>query len=194
MRQLVKALVHATIFIGLIGLAAGNLSFGAAPDPRLLRAKQASEKQGYVFITSRDEIIAKARAEGKLRILTGMEPPTMKASAAAFGKTYPFINVQIQEITGTDSAERNILEIRSGAKDWDIHRLSSDRYNEYLPYLLKLDVLGMAENGVLKIPPVLIDPTHRNALAFYSRFQATGYNRNRSFESSPENLGRPSTA
>ena len=150
----------------------------ATPSQSILKAKKDAEAKGYVFYESRDEIVAKAKQEGKLRVLAEMEPPTIKASIKAFAKKYPFINLHIEEITGTDSARRNILEIKSGmAKDWDILHLSTDFYNEYLPHLWKVDILGMAEQGVLQIPPAMVDPKHRNVVGFYSRFQVTVYNK-----------------
>ncbi len=150
----------------------------ATPNPALLKAKKDAEAKGYVFHTSRDEIIARAKQEGRLRVLAEMEPATIKASVKAFVKKYPFINLHIEEITGTDAARRNILEIRSGmAKDWDIVHLSTDFYNEYLPYLWKMDILGMAEHGVLQIPAPMIDPKQRNVVGYYSRFQVTAYNK-----------------
>ena len=174
-----KALLQTSFFVLVIGLAAENLSFAAsASGSALLKAKQEAETRGYAFIASRDEIIAKAKQEGKLRVLTGMEPPTLKATAAAFRRRYPFINLHIQETTGTDGDERQILEIRSGATDWDVHRLAVDRYADYIPYLLKIDIMGMAERGILQIPAPLIDSAHRNALAFYNRFAVTAYNKN----------------
>jgi spermidine/putrescine-binding protein len=146
--------------------------------PALLKAKKDAEAKGYLFHTSRDDIIAKAKQEGKLRVLAEMEPPNIRASVKAFVKKYPFINLHIEEITGTDAARRNILEIKSGmARDWDIVHLSTDFYNEYLPYLWKMDILGMAEQGILQIPPAMIDPKHRNVVGYYSRFQVTAYNK-----------------
>ena len=162
----------------LSGLGAARLCLAASSASALHSAKREAEARGYAFIADHDVIVAKAKQEGRLRVLGGMEPPTMKATAAAFGKKYPFINLQIQEITGTDAAQRNILEIKSGARDWDVHRLSTDRYPDYLPYLLKVDLLGMAQQGVIRIPPPMIDPNQRNAVAFYNRFQVTTYNKN----------------
>ncbi len=173
-----KALVNFGVSALLLGFVAAGVSFAASPDAALLKSKQEAEAKGYLFIANHDEIVAKAKQEGKLRILTGMEPPTLKASAAGFRKRYPFIEVKIEETTGTDGDERQILEIKSGAKDWDVHRLAVDRYADYIPYLLKVDVLGMAQHGILQIPPPLIDGEHRNALAFYNRFAVTAYNKN----------------
>ncbi|MBM2804332.1 MAG: Extracellular solute-binding protein, partial [Deltaproteobacteria bacterium] len=136
------------------------------------------DAKGYTFITNHDEIVTKARQEGKLRVLAEMEPPTIKAAITAFTRKYPFINLHIEEITGTDAARRNILEIKSGmAKDWDILHLSTDFYNEYLPYLWKMDIVGMAQLGILQIPVPMIDPRHRNVVGYYSRFQVTAYNK-----------------
>lgn len=167
------------IISSLVLLLAGpTLCPAATLSSGVLKAKQEAEARGYTFITSHDEIVGKAKGEGKLRVLAGMEASTGRAAAAAFTKKYPFINLQIGEIEGTQQAERNILEIRGGAKNWDIHRIANDRYADYLPYLLKVDILGMAERGVLQIPTALIDPKRRNVLAFFSRFQVTAYNKN----------------
>lgn len=160
----------------VIGIYSSALA--ASPSPSLAKAQKEAEAKGFAFLTNRDEIIAKAKTEGKLRVLAEMEPPNIKASIKAFMKKYPFINLYIEEITGTDSARRNILEIKSGmAKDWDIAHLSTDFYSEYIPYLWKVDLLGMAEQGVLQIPAPMIDPKYRNIVAFFSRFQVTAYNK-----------------
>src|SRR4030095_2404850 len=106
-----KAMLNSSFSALLLGLFAAGFSFAASPDPALLKIKQEAEAKGYLLIASHDEIVAKAKQEGKLRVLTGMEPPTLKASAAAFRKRYPFIEVKIEETTGTDGDERQILEI-----------------------------------------------------------------------------------
>ncbi len=156
----------------------GSSALAAAASPALLKAKKDADARGYTFVTSRDEIVNKAKQEGRLRVLAEMEPPTIKAAVKAFTSKYPFINLHIEEISGADAARRNILEIKSGmAKDWDVLHLSTDFYNEYLPYLWKMDIVGMAQQGILQIPVAMIDPKHRNVAGFYSRFQVTPYNK-----------------
>ena len=172
-----KTVLCQAVCILLVGLALHRIVH-AAPVPAPAKAKQEAEAKGYLFISTHDEIVAKAKKEGRLRVLAGMELPTIKATAAAFTRKYPFIDLKIQEIEGQDAAQRNILEIKSGAKDWDVHRLSTDRYPDYFQHLLKIDLLGMAESGVLQIPPQMIDPNQRNAIAFFNRFQVTAYNKN----------------
>jgi ABC-type Fe3+ transport system substrate-binding protein len=145
----------------------------------LVKAKQEADARGYVFFTSHDEIVAKAKKEGRLRILVNMEVPTLKASAKAFTQKYPFINLHAEEITGIEMVQRTVLEMKSGqAKDWDVFYTSRDLYSEYPPYLWKVDLLGMAEQGILQIPPPIIDPKHRNIGAFYSRLVVSSYNKN----------------
>jgi Bacterial extracellular solute-binding protein len=161
----------------LAGLFVAYSSYAAAPSPALVKAKSDAEARGYLSAASHGEIVANAKKEARLRIVTNMEPANFKASVAGFMKRYPFIDVQVQEITGAEEAQRNLLEIKRGAKNYDVHRLSTDFYNEYLPYLFKVDILGMAQQGVLQIPPAIIDPKNRNALALLSFFQVTAYNK-----------------
>jgi ABC-type Fe3+ transport system substrate-binding protein len=152
----------------------------AASGDALRTAKQQAESKGYQFYSSREEIVAEARKKGgQLRVLAEMEAGHIKAAMVSFKRHYPFMDIYIEEITGPDQARRNILEIKSGmAKDWDIIHLSSDFYSEYVPYVAKIDILGMAQQGVLQIPPQMVDPIHRNIAAFFSRFQVTAYNKN----------------
>jgi hypothetical protein len=77
-------------------------SSAASPASAVLAAKQEAESRGYSFITSHDEIVARAKNEGRLCVLAGMERSTAKAAAAAFSKKYPLINLQIGEIEGAD--------------------------------------------------------------------------------------------
>jgi ABC-type Fe3+ transport system substrate-binding protein len=161
----------------MLGYCAMSTIF-AADSAGLAKAKKEAEAKGYIFPVDRNEIIAKAKTEGKLRVLAEMEPPNIKASTAAFMKKYPFINLYIEEITATDQYQRNLLELKSGrGKDWDLLSVSVDFYSEYLPFLSKIDLFGMAEHGVLQIPHQMIDTKNRNVVAFFSRFQVTAYNK-----------------
>jgi hypothetical protein len=149
----------------------------AAADPAALKAKKAAEAKGFVFETSRDEILAKAKKEGKLRVLSGLDGNNIKAMSAAFRKKYPFLDFHVEEITGTDSARRFILELKAGrAQNWDGAQLSHDFYNEYLPYMKKFDILGMAERGILGVPLHMIDPVNRNIVAHTASIQVVAFN------------------
>jgi iron(III) transport system substrate-binding protein len=152
----------------------------ATSSSALMKAKQDAEAKGFLFIADRAEIVAKAQKEGRLRVISSMEPETAKASVAAFKKRYPFIDLNIQARTGSESAQQLVLQVKSGvaAKEWDVVSTSSDHINDYIPHLWKVDLQGMAEQGVLQIPHQMVDSTQRNIVAFHSRFQVVAYNKN----------------
>jgi iron(III) transport system substrate-binding protein len=150
----------------------------AAAGPALQKAKQESESKGFIFETSRDEIVAKAKKEGKLRVLTSLENESLKPVSEAFKKKYPFIDLRAEEISGTDTYQRVILEMKAGtASGWDVNYLTTDYYDDYFPYLKKFDVLGMAQHGVLQIPTGMIDPTNRNIISYTTNTQIVAYNK-----------------
>jgi Bacterial extracellular solute-binding protein len=174
--------------IVLCGLILGDYSslFAGQAGPAVAKGKQTAQPKGYVAFADHNEIVEKAKKEGKLRILVNMDPATLKAASKAFNQRYPFINLHAQEITGTDMAQRNVLEIKSGrASEWDIIYPSRDLYSEYLPYLWKVDILGMAERGVLQMPTAMIDPKNRNIVAPYTRLIVSAYNKT---QVSPDHL------
>ncbi|MGH7816286.1 MAG: hypothetical protein ACREOR_02760, partial [Candidatus Binatia bacterium] len=103
-------------FLAMVSFAYG----AAAPTGALLKAQQDAEARGFIFETNRDEIVAKARKEGRMRALSSLESTTIKAMADAFRSEYPFLNVHVEELTGTDANQRFILEMKSGrATSWD---------------------------------------------------------------------------
>jgi iron(III) transport system substrate-binding protein len=141
-----------------------------------LQAKQEAEPKGYIFETSRDEIIAKAKKEGMLRVLSVSR--ALKLLLPAFKAQYPFLNVEGTEQQGTETHERFILELKAGRiKDWDVTHLGSEFYNEYLPYLKQFDIFGMANRGVLRISPQVVDPTNRNIISANTQVQVIVYNK-----------------
>lgn len=163
-------------FLLSFGLPAAVL--GAAASSALQKAKQESEAKGFIFETSRDEIIAKAKKEGRLRVLTSLEIEALKPVSEAFKKKYPFIDLRADEIAGTDTYQRMILEMKSGtASGWDVNYLTTDYYDDYFPYQKKFDVLGMAQQGVLQIPLGMIDPVNRNIVSYTTNTQVVAYNK-----------------
>lgn len=144
----------------------------------LQKAKQAADAKGYAFIVSHDEILANAKKEGKLRVQTSLDPNTFKPLMNSFKKKYPFADIEIQEMTGTDTAQRFLLELKAGTvKEWDTLHLPEDFYTEYAPYAKKMDVLGMAEHEVLKINPKMVDPEYRSVVSIGSGICSIAYNK-----------------
>jgi ABC-type glycerol-3-phosphate transport system substrate-binding protein len=145
----------------------------------LVHDAYAADTKDYTFIASHDEIVAKAKKEGKLRVVSTMDPSNIKASTAGFKKIYPFIDINVVESQGVVAAQRLLLSIKSGtAKEWDIILVSADFRDEYPRYLWKIDLLGMAKQGVVKIPPPMIDGETKNILGTHTLFQVTAYNKN----------------
>ncbi|MGH7844769.1 MAG: ABC transporter substrate-binding protein [Candidatus Binatia bacterium] len=147
-------------------------------NPGLLKAKQDAEAKGYVFEASRDDIFAKAKKEGKLRVLSGLDRNSIKPVSEAFRKKYPFLDFHVEELTGTDANQRFLLELKAGRNSgWDASHLSVDSLNEYPPYLKKFDLFGMAQQGILNIPAQVINPVQRNVIAVGSNLQVVAYSK-----------------
>src|SRR5688572_1764555 len=99
------------------------------------KAKQEAEIKGYAFELSHDDIVSKAKREGRLRVMSSLEGEMLKPVAAAFRKKYPFIELRAEEISGTDTYQRMLLEMKAGAaRGWDINFIAGDFYDEYLPH------------------------------------------------------------
>jgi len=155
-----------------------SCAFAAAASVDLAKAKQDAEAKGFIFFATKDEIIAKAKEEGKFEALTFLEGPARRAMIDAFRRKYPFIQVSAEEIGGTDEYQRFILEMKAGrAKRWDTVHISNQVYAEYPPYLKKFDILGMAEQGVLNIPVKIVDSNNRNIVSKSTQVAVAAYNK-----------------
>ena len=172
------ALRYALVFLLALPNLFGSFGAAAAADPALLKSKQEAESKGYVFLASRDEIVTNARKEGSVKILGSLATLTANALKDGFRKKYPFIDVQVEEIGGTEVYLRMIQEMKAGlAKSWDVNYLAFDYYNEYLPFQKKFDILNMARHGVLQIPLKMVDPVHRHVVVVASELQVVAYNK-----------------
>lgn len=162
----------------VLGLWSGGQSVRAAsPSSELLKAKHEAELKGYILETSRDEIVTKAKREGKLRVTTTLSPTTIKELTKAFKTEYPFLDLYVQEIAGSEAQQRFVLEIKAGGgKQWDAVHISEDFYKEYQPFLKKIDILGMASHRVLNVPVRVVDPTSRAIVSAASNLQIVAYN------------------
>ena len=166
--------------IGIVGFwVVGTSAFAASPSAALLKAKKEAEAKGFIFETSHDEIVAKAKKEGMVQVLGSLDPDVYPHMITTFKKKYPFIEVAMLEITGTEAAQRFLLEVKAGgATEFDIVHPSSDSYPEWPPYAKKFDILGMAKHGVLGIPPKMVDPNNRTIIGLGHALSAVAYNKN----------------
>ena len=100
-------------------LIANDSAFAAPASPTLLKAKQEAEAKGYLFEASHDEILAKAKKEGKLQVLNSLNPDIFPHMTKAFKEKFPFIDLQLREITGTETAQRTFMSLeREGRETW----------------------------------------------------------------------------
>src|SRR5262245_65296891 len=121
MARLLKTSFHVAIV--LLSVTSGLLAASSSPD--LTKVKKDAEAKGYIFEASRDEIVAKAKKEGRLRGLSTMEIRVLKALRDAFSKKYPFIDTRAQELGPVAEHERFLLDLEAGATTgWDAKRTS----------------------------------------------------------------------
>ena len=152
--------------------------FAAAANPALSKAQKDAEAKGFIFVATHEEIVSKAKQEGKVRVVVSTDANILKHLTAGFKKKYPFIDIRTEELRGTDSYIRQLHEIKSGlVKGQDVNDLAYDFYDEYPPFQKKFDILGMAEQKILQIPVQLVDAVNRNVVAIGSGIQVVAYNK-----------------
>jgi ABC-type Fe3+ transport system substrate-binding protein len=161
----------------IFGIADTSI-FAAEFSPALLKAKKEAEGKAYLFAASHDEIVNRAKKEGKLRVIVSLDAGILKRLSEGFTKKYPFIQVQADEIRGIDAYTRQLQELKAGlAKGIDVNEVDYDYYNEYLPHLKKVDMYGMIEQRVLQMPLQMVDPINRNIVAVGSGIQVVAYHK-----------------
>jgi ABC-type Fe3+ transport system substrate-binding protein len=166
-----------TLLLVIFGIADTSI-FAAELSPTLLKAKKEAEAKGYLCAASHDEIVNRAKQEGKLRVIVSLDAGILKRLSEGFTKKYPFIQVQADEIRGIDAYTRQLHELKAGlAKGIDVNEVDYDYYNEYLPHLKKVDMYGMVEQRVLQMPLQMVDPINRNIVAVGSGIQVVAYHK-----------------
>ena len=151
----------------------------AAPDsPRIAALKAASEAKGLRFLTH-DEIVEAAKREGELVAVPGFDDITFPALKAAFEAKYPFIDLRIEIVSGTEAGERLNFAMLAGRADVDVIEASSSDWPLYADndLLLPYDYRAMAEAGELAVSPEAISDTAAGQLPFFaSGIDAIAYN------------------
>jgi hypothetical protein len=152
--QAIVSRFWAVLVSGVLVLSLDSNLFAAEASQSLIRAKKDAEAKGYIFVATHDEIVSRAKQEGKLRVVVSMSEGILKRLSDGFRKKFPFIATSATEIKGTEVYTRVLQEIKAGFnKGQDVNDLTYDYYNEFLPHQKKLDIVGMAQQQVLNIPP-----------------------------------------
>jgi hypothetical protein len=96
-----------------------GLSFSSAhsaSSQALMKAKKEAEAKGYIFALNHDEIVAKAKKEGRLRVLSRLDPTELKPGRD-FQDKYPFTEIRAEEIGSRYvSADDPGDEVRGGQR------------------------------------------------------------------------------
>ncbi|TMA86519.1 MAG: hypothetical protein E6J74_31545 [Deltaproteobacteria bacterium] len=167
----------ATLLLAALAIGMTNAAVFAA-SAALSKAQKEADAKGYIFVAAHEEIVSKAKQEGKVRVIVSTDGGLLKHLTAGFKKKYPFIDIRADELRGTDAYIRQLHEIKGGlVKGQDVNDLAYDYYDEYAPFQKKFDILGMAEQRVLQIPPQLVDAVNRNVVAIGSGIQVVAYNK-----------------
>ena len=125
---------------------------GATPD--LIKIKQGAQAKGFIFETSHEEIVAKARKEWKLRVISSLDAETYKQLAEAFKQKYPFIDFTLTAVDGSEAAQRFLMELKAGmGKNWDSIHLSRDFYNEFAAHIKKSTSSGWLNRKYYRSQP-----------------------------------------
>jgi ABC-type Fe3+ transport system substrate-binding protein len=174
--------MNQSLWFFAVGCLLGSWLFAfsarAAESATLQKARKEAEGRGFLFVGNRDEIVAKARKEGKVKIGSTLEPEDYKPMVESFKKKYPFVDAQMEELSGAVYGEKFLLELAAGkATSWDLVHAPEDMYIRLAEHAMKFDLLGMAQNGVLAINPKMVDPELRTIVSVGSALCGMVYNR-----------------
>jgi ABC-type Fe3+ transport system substrate-binding protein len=142
------------------------------------KAKKDAEAKGFIFVTNRDEIVAKAKKEGRVKIGSTLDPDTYRPMVESFKKKYPFIDAQMEELSGAIYGEKFLTEMAAGkTTDWDLVHAPEDFYSRFAETAMKFDFLAMAQNRVLAIDPRMVDPEYRTIVSVGGALCGMAYNK-----------------
>lgn len=125
---------------------------------------------------SHEELVEAANAEGgTLKANVSFEEETMEVVQQTFNEKYPDIELELIEQSGSDTP-RILLEIQGGASDTDVVHISQEVYGAYLPLLEQVDLLQLAEDGVIEVPAEMINAQQPTTMAAGSAMAGFSYN------------------
>jgi len=82
----IRLCTHLLVFFFPGMVLFGTTGFAAETGAALLKAKKDAESKGFVFEISRDAIVAKAKQEGAVKILSGLDQSSHANLMAGFKK------------------------------------------------------------------------------------------------------------
>jgi hypothetical protein len=120
----------------------------------LSNTKKEAEAKGYIFVDSHDEIVNRAKKEGRLNVVVSLSQDILSPVNVAFRKKYPFIDSRAVGVRGNEVYLRLLEELKAGlTKNQDVNDLVADYYTEYLPYQKKSTSLEWLGKESYVFPP-----------------------------------------
>jgi hypothetical protein len=165
------------VYLLLAGFFQAVSNAVAASAPALQKSRREAEAKGYAYFSSHDEIVALAKREGRVDGIVSLDPETFAPLAKAFKVRYPFLDLRLREVTGTEATQRFLLEVQSGTAQVDFTYISEDFYKGFITRGKKFDILGMAEQGILSLSVKMIDPLSRKAISAATIIAAVAFNK-----------------
>jgi len=166
------------LILTVLTLSALATSAQAQTSATLLNAKKEAEAKGYIFVDGHDDIVNRAKKEGRLNVVASLSQDILNPLNAAFRKKYPFIDSRVVGVRGNEVYIRLLEELKAGlTKNQDVNDLVADYYTDYLPYQKKIDIFAMAREKILDIPTAMVDPINRNVVAVGSSVHILAYNK-----------------
>jgi ABC-type Fe3+ transport system substrate-binding protein len=96
----------------------------------------------------------------------------------SFKKKYPYIDAQMEELSGAVYGEKFLTELAAGkTTDWDLVHAPEDFYSRFAENAMKFDLLAMAQHGILAINPKMVDPGYRTVVSVGGALCGMVYNR-----------------
>ena len=93
-------------FILLLLLASTN---SIAASPTLEQSKKEAEAKGHILFTTHDEIVAMAKKEGKLRVMTALNTPNYKRWSMHLSKSFLLSVTSMLRISGARMLTRGLF-------------------------------------------------------------------------------------
>ena len=69
-----------------------------------------------MFLSSHDEIVKLAKQEARVDGIVSLDPETFGPLTKAFTTRYPFIDLRLRELAGTEATQRFLMEVQSGRR------------------------------------------------------------------------------
>lgn len=124
-----------------------------------------------------EQIVERAEAEsGILRVAGSFEDDEITDLTSTFKEKYPFAEVEVTDVP-SDEGPTILLELESGRHEGDLIKIEENKWNDYVPFMNKVDLLGLHEAGSLNLGiPEMIGGTDNNLFAYATYLGVTAWN------------------